>query len=472
MKAIFVLEDEELARIHSTSLRILGETGIKVAHESAMRLLQERGARVDLERQRAWFPEELVDQALSTVPKTFNLAGSDPEHDVTLGNDGRMHARPVVGADFVVTPGASHHRAATLEDTENWIKLVSGLPNIHLNGCPYPTDVPPGGRDVVVVERVLELSAKPVLISHYSAAGLRWSLELMATLPDRGAGSRLLIYVSCNSPLTWTRSEVDLLLAAGQHRVPVGLNTAPLAGATAPYTMAGLAAQMNAELLAGVTLAQVAHPGAPLLWSPLPLVLDMRSTAASGGYAEMGLLMAAFVQLGKFYHLPTHCLGMVTDAVIPDAQASLEKVLVSYAALLARPNLVGGVGGLSAYNVASMEQLVLDSDLLGGVFHTLEGIHLSRDSLAWDVIDRVGPEGHFLEDRHTLKHLRREYYFSQMANRLSADTWVSAGGLDLRARAAERVCKLLAEPVEPAVPEDVAREMRRLVQHAQKELAQ
>jgi trimethylamine:corrinoid methyltransferase-like protein len=76
-----------------------------------------------------------------------------------------------------------------------------------------------------------------------------------------------------------------------------------------------------------------------------------------------------------------------------------------------------------------------------------------------------------LEERHTLKHLRHEYYFSQMANRLSADTWVSAGGLDLRARAAERVCRLLAEPVEPAVPEDVAREMRRLVQRAQLELA-
>jgi len=123
------------------------------------------------------------------------------------------------------------------------------------------------------------------------------------------------------------------------------------------HLLACLAAQMNAELLAGLTLAQVAHPGAPLLWSPLPLVFDMRCTAAASGYAEIGVLMAIFVQLAKFYRLPAHCLGMLTDAVIPDAQASLGKVLVSYPALLARPHRVGGVGGLSAYGVSSMEQV-------------------------------------------------------------------------------------------------------------------
>jgi len=472
MRETFLLTDNELAHIHRTSLRILDETGVVVAHEDALQLLQEHGAWIDWDRQRAWLPEDLVMRALGSVPAAFTLAGSDPEHDVLLGNDGRMHTRPVVGADFIVEPGALHHRRASLEDVENWIKLVSQLPNVHVNGCPYPSDVPTGGRDVVVVERVFELSRKPVLISHYSAAALRWSLALAAALPEReDAGSRLVIYVSCKSPLTFTRTEVDLLLTAGQHRVPVGLNTAAMAGATAPYTMAGLAAQMNAELLAGLTVAQVAHPGAPLLWSPLPLVFDMRSTAAASGYAEIGLLMAVFVQLAKFYRLPAHCLGMLTDAVIPDAQASLEKVLVSYPALLARPHLVGGVGGLSTYNVSSMEQLVVDSDLLGGMFHTLEGFRLDDNSLAWEIVNRVGPGGHFLEERHTLKHLRSEYYLSQTANRLSADSWLSAGGLDLRARAAERVRKLLAEPLEPTVPEDVVREMRRIVQRAQEDLA-
>jgi trimethylamine--corrinoid protein Co-methyltransferase len=108
---------------------------------------------------------------------------------------------------------------------------------------------------------------------------------------------------------------------------------------------------------------------------------------------------------------------------------------------------------------------------LGGVFHTLEGLGLDDNSLAWEVINRVGPGGHFLEDRHMVKHLRSEYYLSQTANRLSADSWLSAGGLDLRARVAERVRKLLAEPLEPAVSEDLAQEMRRIVQRAQEDLA-
>jgi len=470
MREIFLLEDEELAQIHRASLRILEKTGMVVAHQGALQLLQEHGARVDWEQQLAWFSEELVSQALASVPAAFILAGGNPEHDVPLGKNGRIHARAAVGADFVVDPGAARHRPATLRDTENWIRLINQLPNVHVVGCPYPGDGPAVGRDLLVVERVLELSRKPLLISHYSSAALRWSLELAAMLPRRDS-SRLMVFVSCNSPFTYSQSQTDILLTAARHRVPIAINTAPLAGATAPYSRAGLLAQMNAELLAGVALAQLAQPGAPVIWSPLPLVLDMRTMGAASGYAENGLLMAAFVQLGKFYRIPTHCLGLTTDAVAPDAQASQEKILGAYPAMLARPSLVGGAGGLSSYEVVSMEQLVLDSDALGGLFHALEGIPLDNDALAYDAIQRVGPGGHFLEDDHTMRYLRREYYRSHIANRMAPETWASDGGLELRDRAAGRVRKLLAAPVEPAVPEDLAQEMRRVVKRAQEELA-
>lgn len=471
MREILLLEDEELAQIHRTSLRILGETGLIVAHRGALGLLHEHGARVDRDQQRAWLPEELVTQALSTVPSSFTLTGSAPEHDVLLADNGRIHGRPSVGPDFVVDPGALSHQPALVKDTEDWIKLVNRLPNVHIVCCPYPRDVPLASRDVLVVERTLELSPKPVAISHYSANALRWSLELIAMLPERDAGCRLLVFVSCNSPLTFTQGQVDILLAAAEHHVPVAINSAPLAGATAPYTMAGVIAQTNAEVLAGLVLAQLAQPGAPMVWSPLPLILDMRSTAVSVGYAEVGLLLAASVQLGKFYRLPSQCLGLATDAVIPDAQASMEKILVTYASLLAHPSLVGGVGSLSASNVASTEQLILDNDALGGLFHALKGIRVDSDSLAWEVIDRVGPGGHFLAEQHTLDHLRYEYQLSHMANRLAPDAWASAGGLDLRARAAQRVRELLAAPVEPAVPEGLAQEMRRVLRHAQAEIS-
>jgi trimethylamine--corrinoid protein Co-methyltransferase len=471
VREIFILADEELARIHRTSLRVLGETGIVVAHEEALRLLQEHGARVDRDQQRAWIPEVLVTQALSTVAGAFTLAGSDPAHDVTLALNGPLHGRPLVGADFVVDPGATCHRPATLQDVEEWIRLADRLPNMHVNCGPYPTDVPGEIRDLLHVERVFEMSHKPVLVSHYSGAALRWSLELMRMLPDRGS-PRLMVYVSCNSPLYFTPAQVEILLTAAEHKVPIVINSAALAGATAPYTLAGIAAQMNAEMLTGVVLAQLAQPGAPMLWSPLPLIFDMRTTASASGYAKNGLLTAAFVQLGKFYCLPTQCIGLVTDAVIPDAQAGLEKIMGSYASMLARPSIVGGAGGLSAFIAASKEQLVLDDDILGGMFRVVEGIGLDEDALARDAINRVGPRGQFLDDQHTLDYLRREYYFSQTANRLGAEAWASAGSPDVRARATKRARELLAAPLELAVSEDIAREMRRILQRAQADLTQ
>ncbi len=478
MRELLLIEEKELAQIHRTSLRILCETGLVIDYERALRILQEHGARVDWNQKRARFTEDMIGQAVSTIPDTFTLAGSDQTRDVTLALHGRMHGRCVVGADFVVDPrdlpgvdpGAPRHRPATLRDVEEWVRLADRLPNIHIVSGPYPNDVPETIRDLSLVERALEFSRKPVFVSHYSDAALRWSLKLMSALPDRGR-SRLIVYVSCNSPLYFTQPQVEILLTAAEHKVPVAINSAALAGANAPYTLAGLAAQLNAELLAGVTLAQLAHPGAPMLWSPLLLVFDMRTTGAASGYAENALLFAALAQLGKSYRMPTHCLGLVTDAVIPDAQAGLEKGWVPALAMLARPSLLGGAGGLASYMVASVEQLILDNDILGGLFRVQDGLQVDDDTLAYEVVNRVGPRGQFLDDPHTLRYLRREYYLSQTANRLGPEAWAAAGSLDARARAAERIRSLMASPAEPAAPDDTVREMRRILQAAQADLA-
>jgi trimethylamine--corrinoid protein Co-methyltransferase len=468
MREIRLLEDEGLAKLHHTTLRILAEVGIRVEHRGALRLLADHGANIDWDEQRVWLSEGLIKRGLATVTPSFMLAGSDPSHDVTLIDGGQAQARPVVGADFVVDPGAAHHRPATLQDVEAWIRLVDQLPNFRISGSPYPSDVPAAIRDLIVVERAFELSHKPMLISHYSSAALRWSLELMSVLELEY--SRLLVFVSCNSPLTFTQPQLDILLTASEHHVPVAINTAPLAGATAPYTLAGYLSQMNAELLAGVVIAQLNEPGAPIAWSPTPLVFDMRSTGPSSGYAEIGLILAAAVQLGKFYGLPTHSICLSTDAVLPDAQAGLEKVQLSYLALLARPSLIGGAGGLSAVSVASMEQLVIDADLLSGLLQARDGINLSEDALAREAIRRVGPGGHFLEDEHTLRYLRQQYYFAQTANRLSPGAWEAEGKPDVRARATQRVNTLLSKPGQPVVPKAVVKEMRGLMKRAQEEL--
>lgn len=172
MREIHLLEDGELAQIRSTVLRILGQTGIVIRHQGALQRLRQHGAWVDDDQQRVRFPEKLADQALSTVPPTFTLGGADPDYDVHLGRNGWLYARSAVGGDYVVDLGASRHRRATLKDVEQWITLVRRLPTVHL-GSPYPSDVPAQVRDLLVVERSLELSPKPVIISFCSAAALR-----------------------------------------------------------------------------------------------------------------------------------------------------------------------------------------------------------------------------------------------------------------------------------------------------------
>jgi len=260
---------------------------------------------------------------------------------------------------------------------------------------------------------------------------------------------------------------MDALLVGVEKDFPVMVNSSAVTGTTAPITLAGSLVIMNAEILSGIVVAQVARPGSKVLYAGHPVFLDMKTGTASCGHTEAGLLQAALVDMGRRYRLPTGSNGLTTDAHVCDEQAAAEKFVTGYPAVMSGASLNGGSGSLAAVGTASLEQLVIDDDIYDRIFRLREGIAFDRDTLAFDVIAEVGPMHHFLEHPHTLKHLRQEYQFSKNATRLNPEVWLERGAQDALAVAAGRVKAILTEAAEPRLEPAVVNELEKIAHKAE-----
>lgn len=461
-----VLTGEQIKEVHDSSLVILERVGILVEHKRVLAMLADAGATVDFKTQLVKIPGWLVEESLEKAPTEFVVTGQHPSKDLVLSYDSEPRARPVLSLDWIVDPGQKRRRQVTLKDLENWVRVVDALPNMSMVSGIYPWDVPIATRDIRAAEVMLEFSDKPILIAAYSGETVRWMAGLLSVIPGQRP-SRIVAFSSCNSPLIYSESQMDVLLVATEYDFPVMVNSSAVTGTTAPITLAGSLVIMNAEILTGIVVSQIAKPGAMVLYAGHPVFLDMRTATASCGHTEAGLLAAALVDLGENYRLPTGSNGLTTDSHTCDEQAAVEKLITGYQAVLSGASLNGGAGSLAAVGTASLEQLVIDDDIYDRIFRIREGITFDKDTLALDVIAEVGPMHHFLDNPHTIKYMRQEYRFSKIACRLNPEVWAERGGQDSLDVAAARVKTILEKLPEPRLEPEVVNELRTMAREAE-----
>ena len=444
-----ILTDGEIETLHNKTLRLLQDVGIVIEHAGAIDLLKRAGAKVDQEAQRAWLPSGLVQDAMREVPSACLLAGQEPAWDMHLAVNGETYTRTIGGPENVYDCERRVRRSASRGDLVQWTRLAHRLAHVHLINAIFPLDISLEARDVTAVATMLENTTKPLIIQAYSNRSLEWIVELAASavggLENLHRRPRLAVYTSSFSPLKYCRDEIEVLITAGKHNLPVFLNSSPLSGATGPVTLAGTLLLMNVETLAGVVVAQLANPGAPVVYTPKPYFFDMQTSLAAIGYAEMGLLQAAIVQLGKHYGWPTEALGAVTDSNIPDQQAGIEKVQGAALSFFGGASIVGGAGSLGTAGTASLEQMVIDDDIYGYFYRMLGGVDFREDTLAEELIAEQGPGKEYLTSDHTLRFFRKEFFYAATADRRRHDSWERDGARDTLTRAHDLVPRILAQ---------------------------
>lgn len=453
------LSKGDIQRIHEASLTVLERTGVKVELEEALEVFRRGGARVEGNIVR--IPASLVEDAVDEAPSQLVLCGREEKHDLIL-EDKRVYLGTGGAALTVVDLETGKARPGRLQDVADLAKLVDALGNIHFYLRPVVAqDVPKELLDVNKYYAALSNTTKHVMASAYSVESARKVIEMASIITGSEEALRerpIISFITSwiISPLKFATQTTQVLAEVVRHGIPVVLGSAPMTGSTSPITLAGTLAQINAEELAGVVFTQSLNPGAPILYGAVPSLADMRTGSFVGGAIEFGMLNSAAAQMAQFYEIPLYNSAGLTDSKVPDIQAGYEKAFSVLQAALAGANFIHhSAGMLESMRAVAYEQYVIDDEVIGMAMRAVRGIEVTDDALAVDVIDKVGPGGHFLAEMHTIEHMRSEFFYPQVSDRRSREDWEAAGALDARERARQRAKEILAthqpEPIPPEI---------------------
>jgi trimethylamine---corrinoid protein Co-methyltransferase len=465
-----VFEDTELDRIHEASLAILERVGMRVEHPQARAILDGAGARVDAATNIVRFPPYLVEEKLALVPRTLDYHGRSPQFDVRLEPEGQVRSRVAGGAPGYVDLATGIQRTARIADMREFAILGDALADIHVASLLQCEDVPAETAELHAVRALLEHQRRCIATNTVSIPNLRALIEMLVAV----CGSREAVaarppvhLLLCPvSPLTLLEEVCAQLLVACEYGIPTDNPIMPVAGATSPITLAGTIVQANAEFLGTMTLAQSIRPGHPMPYFADPVVSDLRTGAAQFAAPEGGLLVAAVQQLGNRYGFAPQGIGLDSDG-FGYAQTLFEKAQNTLFQVLAGGKLVIGAGNVEGCMSFDPVQLVIDDELMRIAGRWSQGAATDAESLALEVIERVGPGGQFLDDDHTIHHMRSgELLDTALFVRGTRETWLAAGAKDLEARARDRAQSILAtHEVEP-LPAEVSRELDRILASA------
>ncbi|MGB7874176.1 MAG: trimethylamine methyltransferase family protein [Anaerolineales bacterium] len=458
------LSPSDTQAIHDTSMKLMGEIGILFPEENALEIFKNNGFKV--EGKKVFFSEEQVMGAVKNVPRLFTVHARNPERDITVG-DGSPIFAPGYGAPFLVD-AQEGKRDPTLEDYHNLVKLAHVLPNQDLSGhlMVEPRDIPSETAHLQMLLVHMLHSDKAFIGSSEGGRGSQHTVDMIEILfggkPDRPVTLGLINPIS---PLGYGTEMLEAILAYANAKQPLIFASLIMAGSTGPITLAGVLAVQNAELLAGIVLAQLVNPGLPCLYGATSTNIDLRTGALAVGSPELSLCLSAHAQLARFYGLPSRGGGALTDASLNDAQAGYESMFSMLTTVNSGIDFVLHSGGIvSSYLAFSYEKFVMDDEVCGMMRQYLRGIQVDAETLAYDVIANVGSGGHFLGEDHTLERCRTEFWQPVLFDRSGLEAWWDGERLDTTARATQRWKDLLASHEDPPLDETTARQLQSYVE--------
>jgi len=465
------LAQEEIVAIHDASLKVLEKTGIKVMSEIALDILKKGGAKVDYGTNRVTLPRQLVDEALKMAPKTITYGARNPRYDFVL-NKQQPHFSADGDPPFILDWETGQRRYSTTEDVANCAVIADYLDHVQLTWVMgTPTEVPGPMQDLVAICTCLRNTEKHVEWEALDARSAQYQVEIATAIV--GDSKRLRerpIYSSVQSPfspLTYDKGIMEGAMELGKAGIPVVLYPASLSGATGPATPAGTMVVANADVLGGLVIQELDSPGAPVVYCAGAGIVNFR-TGEYGISPESPLMQMGLGQLANYYGLP-HARPVFYGAsklLSWQSDHHWVEALITLMSTEPVPDLVYGLGGLGG--MTSPEALVVDNEIVDYVLRFVQGIEVNDDALALDVIDKAGPGGHFLGEKHTLKHFRERWMPRLDVD--SLETWEKEGIKSLGELAHEKVKEILATHKPTPLPEDVDREISRILQRAEAEL--
>ncbi len=432
LATIRVWNEEECARVHEATLRVLGECGVEVKYEPALERLDAAGAKVEGTRVR--FDRRLIDEALASAPGRWPVASRGRE-EVLLLEDGQVYFGTGSDCLYVVDPESGERRRGRISDVEALAVLCERLPNIDfVMSMVSPADVSPDDEVLLQHVALLKGTRKPLLITPRDGRQLARMKETAALC---GEGESLIVYAMPSPPLMHDEFALTKVMESARLEMPLVYAPAPAASTSAPASVSAVAVVANAEVLSGLVLHQAVNPGAPFVYGTGCDIFDMHTMInpyVTPGWCQGG---QAGCDLAHFYGLPSFSYAAFSDSKLLDEQWSAEMALTAIVGGLARSTLLHDVGYLESGLQTSFESIVLGDDLVGFVKSLLGEVPTDEQALAVDEIIAVGPGGNHLSRTYTRRHYR-QFWSSSLFDTSAHDRWAAAGRLSLRERVEEK----------------------------------
>ena len=471
---VSVLTKEQIATIHQASLTVLHRTGVVIPHKQVLDMFADHGADVNHEKEWVRIPPDLVEYLLGKAKKQYTLYGRDMEKTAPFGL-GKRNYQSSSGQALWLDSVGQKRRYSSLKDVSVAARFADALDCITIVGpMADPHEIPVNYRCVAVLAEMLKNTTKPLAPWFHDRASAKYIVELLIAL--RGDKDKAANFPVCYpflepiSPLRFPANGIDLLFETSRIDLPVSVGPMAQMGLSGPATIAGTMVQENAEILAGICVTQLIKPGLPVCYGGICHAFDMATTQVVFSGPEQAIFGAAMTQMGKYYGLPVYVNVGLTDSKCADAQAGLEVGVTFTTGAAAGADMLGHMGICGADQAASLDVLVMQSEIIDYIESMMREIEFTDDTLAIDLIDSIGPGGTFIDTVHTAEHFRNELWFPQLLDRKFYQAWMEAGATTMQQRCAEHKDNILRNHEPEPIPKDLEQTLDEIVRAAKKDL--
>ena len=468
MDTFRVMSESDVKAVHAASLRVLAETGIILSHPGAREILSGAGATIDHDK--IFLPPELVEQEVSKAGTNISIRGRSGSIK-TLG-DQTLRWHNLGGARDIYDARTGQRRKALLKDLQDCTRLLDALDGV-TTITPFftPQDVPGHLMSLAMYRHAIPNTTKPLQgPGVQTAQEAQYAIRMASII---GTPSEIFsLSVSPVSPLKFPDDGAAAIIEIARHGIPFAPLPCPTAGTTAPFSIAGAVAQQNAENLAAIVLAQLVHPGLPIVYCGRLAMMEPRTGISVWGGVELGLASAATVQIGHYYGLPVNVYGFSTNSHTLDIQNGFERALNAMIPALAGADELSGIGEMEAGVMGSFAQIVCDNEIAASVRRVMRGFEVTGDSLAVEVIESAMESSHnFLGQKHTMRYLRGgEVLLTTLAERGSWETWEANHRAGMAERAQDEAEHILLNHQVPSLSQDQERELDEILNEADHKL--
>ena len=463
-----VMSQDQSESVFNGALEILAHTGADVESQEALEVFRQGGCWVDGTRVR--FPSWLVERAVRSAPSRITIYNRQGKRSMFLEGY-NVYYGPGSGNAFIIDPFTGERRRPRKEDTAVTARVADALGNIDFvmaNGV--PADEPPCLAGVRAFQAMLTNTSKPIV---HGGVGVKHCQEIvdMAAAVSGGLSALqqhpfIILYCEAGALLHHATATIDKAIFAAKSNIPYVYAPCVYAGGNAPGALAGSLVIAVADALVGLVAGQLVREGSPFIFGGPISVMDISSSVMAYGAPELSLLSGALTSVAHCMKVPMFSTAGCSDSKLMDAQVTLEAAFSIFMASLSGANLIHGCNCLEGGVTGAVELMVVDDEIAGEIKHYLRGIEVDDDTLAVDVIDHVGPGGHFLGEEHTVSRFRKEFWWPTVISRMRYDEWHLHGDKTLGQRVKEKTQRIINEHRPEALPQQILDQIQAVIDRA------